>query len=396
MSSRSFVIFAIATFITFGVTFGITAFTTVGSNAFASPRSDGLRLIDRGDGTAPRWMKLEEAFQYSKSAHEAGRCAGFMDITDAPPITKPVPFLVEQFRLSLADRPMLQGGYIQSSIPALDSARVMETVKALSANKNRYYRSNYGVAAAKWIADQFKVLSQGRNDVTVDLFKHSFEQPSVIATIAGKGPHKNEIVVIGGHEDSINQSSFGSREMQAPGADDNASGVATVLEVYRVLLQTGFKNDRTLMFMTYAGEEVGLLGSQDIANLFREKGKSVVAVMQLDMTAFPGAGNKVVFMTDFVSADLTRFSQKLMDTYVKTPWATDRCGYACSDHASWTKAGFPSVMPFEATMSTDNKDIHTTRDLVGKLDFNHASSFLRLGLSFMAELSSEAGAAFSR
>ncbi|NDF15649.1 M28 family peptidase, partial [bacterium] len=229
---------------------------------------------------------------------------------------------------SLADRPMLQGGYIQSSIPALDSARVMETVKALSANKNRYYRSNYGVAAAKWIADQFKVLSQGRNDVTVDLFKHSFEQPSVIA-------------------------------------DDNASGVATVLEVYRVLLQTGFKNDRTLMFMTYAGEEVGLLGSQDIANLFREKGKSVVAVMQLDMTAFPGAGNKVVFMTDFVSADLTRFSQKLMDTYVKTPWATDRCGYACSDHASWTKAGFPSVMPFEATMSTDNKDIHTTRDLVG-------------------------------
>ncbi len=388
MNSRSFFTFAIAA--------AIATTGAFGWNVSASPRSEGLRLIDRGDGTAPRWMKLEEAFQYSKSAHEAGRCAGFMDITDAPRITKPVPFLVEQFRLSLADRPMVQGGYIQSSIPSLDSARVMETVKALSANKNRYYRSNYGVAAAKWIAEQFKTLAQGRNDVTVDLFKHAFEQPSVIATIAGKGPHKNEIVVIGGHEDSINQSSFGSREMQAPGADDNASGVATVLEVYRVLLQTGFKNDRTLMFMTYAGEEVGLLGSQDIANLFREKGKSVVAVMQLDMTAFPGAGNKVVFMTDFVSADLTRFSQKLMDTYVKTPWSTDRCGYACSDHASWTKAGFPSVMPFEATMSTDNKDIHTTRDLVGKLDFNHASSFLRLGLSFMAELSSEAGAAFSR
>jgi leucyl aminopeptidase len=369
----------------------ITAFSFA-LQAAASPKDGGLRLIDRGDGSSPRWMKLEEAFQFSKSAHEAGRCGGFMDITDAPKITKPLPLVVEQFRLSLADRPMLQGGYIQSALPALDAARMSETVKTLSSNKNRYYRSSHGVAAANWIADQFRTIGAGRSDVSVELFKHSFEQPSVIATIEGKGPHKNEIVVIGGHEDSINQSAFGSREMPAPGADDNASGVASVLEVYRVLVQTGFKNDRTLMFMTYAGEEVGLLGSQDIANRFRQQKKAVVAVMQLDMTAFPGAGNRVVFMTDFVSADLTRFSQKLMDTYVKTPWATDRCGYACSDHASWTKAGYPSVMPFEATMSTDNKDIHTTRDLISKLDFNHASSFLRLGLSFMAELSSEGGA----
>ncbi len=368
----------------------------LGLNAAASPPSDGLRLIDRGDGSAPRWMRLEEAFHFSKSAHEAGRCGGFMDITDAPRITTPVPLMVEQFRLNLADRPMRQGGYIQSALPALDAARVSDTVKSLSSNKNRYYRSSYGVAAAKWIADQFRALSGGRNDISVELFGHSFEQPSVIATIAGKGPHKNEIVVIGGHEDSINQSAFGSREMPAPGADDNASGIATLLEVYRVLVQTGFKNDRTLMFMAYAGEEVGLLGSQDIANRFRQQGKAVVAVMQLDMTAFPGAGNKVVFMTDFVSAELTRFSQKLMDTYVKTPWATDRCGYACSDHASWTKAGYPSVMPFEATMSTDNKDIHTTRDVIGKLDFNHASSFLRLGLSFMAELSSESTSILGR
>jgi leucyl aminopeptidase len=223
--------------------------------------------------------------------------------------------------------------------------------------------------------------------VKVDLFSHSWEQPSVIASIAGQGPHKNEIVVIGGHEDSINQSAFGSREMTAPGADDNASGVATVLEVFRVLLQSGFKPDRTLMFMTYAGEEVGLLGSQDIANRFRNEGKSVVAVMQLDMTGFPGAGNQVVFMTDNVSPELTKFSQKLMDTYVRVRWSTDRCGYACSDHASWNRAGFSAVMPFEATMSTDNKDIHTTRDLIGKLDFNHGLAFMKLGLAFMSELS---------
>jgi leucyl aminopeptidase len=364
---------------------GIAQGASLGSSP--GPEMNELRLIDRGDGSAPRMMRLQDAFQYSKSAHEAGRCAGFMDLTGQPELKTRIPFEVENFNLNLEDRPLTQGMYLDSSLALLDASRVSDTVKQLSSNRNRYYRSSYGVQAAKWIADQFRDIGRNRNDVKVELFSHSFEQPSVIASIAGQGPHKNEIVVIGGHEDSINQSAFGSREMTAPGADDNASGIATVLEVYRVLIQSGFKPDRTLMFMTYAGEEVGLLGSQDIANRFRNEGKSVVAVMQLDMTGFPGAGNQVVFMTDNVSPELTKFSQKLMDTYVRVRWSTDRCGYACSDHASWNRAGFSAVMPFEATMSTDNKDIHTTRDLIGKLDFNHGLSFMKLGLAFMSELS---------
>jgi leucyl aminopeptidase len=362
----------------------------ISSPALANPEMEELRLIDRGDGSAPKWMKLKEAFQFSKEAHEQGRCAGFMDITRQPRSFGSMPLEVETFRLGLEQRTLTQKAYLDSALPLIDMGLVNESVKALSSSRNRYYRSQHGVDAAKWIAAKFKSIAASRSDIKVDLFAHSWEQPSVIATIPGTGPHQNEIVVIGGHEDSINQSAMGSREMHAPGADDNASGVATVIEVFRVLVQSGFKPDRTLMFMTYAGEEVGLLGSQDIANRFRKEKKSVVGVMQLDMTGFPGAGDQVVFMTDNVSPELTRFSQMLMDTYVKIRWSTDRCGYACSDHASWTKAGYPSVMPFEATMSTDNRDIHTTRDLITKLDFNHTRAFVKLGLSFMAELSVDA------
>ncbi|NDG84093.1 MAG: M20/M25/M40 family metallo-hydrolase [Proteobacteria bacterium] len=371
--------------------FIVIGFALISLTALAAPQKGNemleKRLIDRGDGSAPAWMTLKDAFRFSKEAHQEGRCAGFMDVTGQKPFEAPVSPMVESFRLRLEGRPLTQKGYLEGALPLLDSARVQETVKGLSSNRNRYYRSQYGVESAKWIANRFKELSANRSDVKVELFSHSFEQPSVIATIPGQGPHQNEVVVIGGHEDSINQSAWGSRDMVAPGADDNATGVATVLEVFRVMIQTNFKPDRTLMFMTYAGEEVGLLGSQDIANRFRNQKKAVVAVMQLDMTGFPGAGDQVVFMTDFVSPELTRFTQGLMDAYVKVRWSTDQCGYACSDHASWTKAGFPSVMPFEATMSTDNKDIHTTRDLLSKLDFNHGQAFVRLGLSFMAELS---------
>jgi leucyl aminopeptidase len=353
--------------------------------SFAGAQSN-LRHIDRGDGKS-EWVTFDQAMEISKQAHENGRCGGFFDLTDQIDVdSKSLP-MSQVFTSGLSDRPLIEQQYLADSMGMLNSQNLFNTVTALSQFKNRYYKSPLGVKAAESIAAAFTALSKNRSDVKVELYKHKWAQPSVIATIQGSGPHANEIVVIGGHEDSINQGAFGSPDMNAPGADDNATGIATVLEVFRVLIDTNFKTDRTLMFMGYAGEEVGLLGSQDIANHFKKDKKAVVAVMQFDMTGFPGAGDQVTFMTDYTNPGLTTFSQKLMDTYVKAKWSTDRCGYACSDHASWYKAGYASVMPFEATMSTDNKDIHTSRDLMNKIDFNHGMHFAKLGLAFMAELS---------
>jgi leucyl aminopeptidase len=350
------------------------------------------RLIDTGNGKA-QWVTEAQASELSAKAHASNRCGGYFDLTEfkssQTKINQKHISAVDTFKLSLGTRPLTQANFLATALPALDATKMIATVNSLAAYKNRYYTSPHGVDAANWIADQFRALGRNRTDVTVELFNHSFKQPSVITTIAGQGPHANEIVVIGGHEDSINQSSiFGSAEQDAPGADDNATGVALVLEVYRVILDTGFKPDRTLKFMTYAGEEKGLLGSQDIANQFKRDGKSVVAVAQFDMTGFDGSGDQVVFMTDFTDPNLTSFSQKLLDTYVHAKWTTDKCGYACSDHASWHKAGYPAVMPFEATMEGDNKNIHTSNDKFGLLDFSHALHFTKLALSFVAELSS--------
>ncbi|MBS1959722.1 MAG: M20/M25/M40 family metallo-hydrolase [Bdellovibrionales bacterium] len=348
-----------------------------------------MRLIDRGDGSAPRWMTFADAMKLSEKSHAEGRCAGFMDITDFQDLDQePMP-MVEYFKLNLGDRPLKQQAYLSRAINELDSQQLFKTVSEMSAFKNRYYKSDLGVQAAIYISDRFKAIAKNRTDIEVNLFKHNWPQPSVVAVMKGQGPHANEIVILGGHEDSINQSAFGSNNMTAPGADDNASGTATVIEVFREIVESGFKPDRTLMFMTYAAEEVGLYGSQDIAKKFKEQGKTVVGVMQLDMTAFPGAGDQIVFMTDFTNPNLTQFAQKLVDSYVKVKWSTDKCGYACSDHASWTKAGYAAIMPFEATMKNDNKDIHTVRDVIQKLDFKFGLHFAKLGLAFLTELAKD-------
>ncbi len=365
------------------------------SSVLAAPQSSNLRYIDRGDGN-PTWMTREQAFALGKAAHEDNkgnfhRCGGYFDLTDIPAIHDRTPSSAATlFNSLLRDRPMSQGEFLKMALPLVDANQLRQTVQTLSNFPNRFYQSATGVESAQWIADQFSKMAANRTDIKVELFKHTkWKQPSVIVTVTGK-TKPNEIVVLGGHEDSVNQGILGPNASgAAPGADDNATGVATVMEVFRVMIGTDFSPDRTIKFMTYAGEEEGLLGSQDIAAAFKNQKQNVVAVAQFDMTGFPGAGDQIVFMNDFVNPELTQFSQKLVDTYVKVKWSNDKCGYACSDHASWTKAGYSSIMPFEATMDTDNKAIHTTKDRIELLDFNHGLAFAKLALSFMAELSIE-------
>ena len=71
--------------------------------------------------------------------------------------------------------------------------------------------------------------------------------------------------------------------MNAPGADDDGSGIATLTEILRIAMANGWKPKRTIKFMGYAAEEVGLRGSAAIAADFKAQGVNVVGVMQFDM-----------------------------------------------------------------------------------------------------------------
>ena len=71
-------------------------------------------------------------------------------------------------------------------------------------------------------------------------------------------------------------------------------------------------------------------------------------------------------------------------------WGYSKCGYGCSDHASWHNAGYPASMPFESTMGDINNDIHSKNDTIdapgsmGTAD--HAEKFARLGVAYLVEM----------
>lgn len=272
----------------------------------------------------------------------------------------------------------------------MQSSRILSTIQSLSDFQNRYYTSSSGVSASTWLFNTWKQLAAGRSDVKVTQVRHTgWPQKSVSLVIQGS-TNANETVVLGGHLDSI--ASGSTDTMRAPGADDDASGVASLTEVVRVLLANGYKPKRTIEFIAYAAEEVGLRGSQQIATRYARQGKPVVGVLQLDMTAFQGDPTDLWIFTDYTNAAQNQFVADLAAAYL--PQLTvgyDRCGYGCSDHASWTGRGFAASFPFEASDAHYNKALHTPNDVIATFgsQAEHALKFSRLALSFAVELGSD-------
>lgn len=375
----------------------IFVFSLIPLLGLAHSTSSPNRLIEINHGVQ-KWMTEEEIHELRNEVHAQGGCGGFMDITG---LSAPSNKSVSLFDLFEKPAPT-QEIVVEELLQKISKENILATVEHLSSYPNRRYDSKYGLQAAEWIREQFQTIGQGRSDVTVDTFKHkksflrrNWIQPSIIARIQGT-KYPDEIIILGGHEDSIHKRDniFGTKTHPSPGADDNASGIATVIEVFRVLVESGYRPERTIEFMTYAAEEIGLKGSLQIAEHYSNTKKSVYAAIQFDMTLVPNAKGEMVFIGQNVNEKLTTFTKKLVDHYVKVPWSTGTCTrktFCGSDHMSWHRYGFPVTFPTEADPAGKrNKNIHTEKDtLTSGFDLDFGLHFVRLGLAFAVETSTK-------
>ncbi len=371
------------------VTMGQDTFDTLRQTpGFLSPDLPLKSLANRGEVVLLQ-LPSKNIEPLSQFVHQIlHRCGGFI-VHDSK--EEALAIMEAAYKMEFLPSPLAyqigQQTLVSQLIPQVTTANIYNTIDHLStAYVNRYYTAPTGEAAALWIRDLWLGYAAGRPDVTVSTYSHAgFNQPSVIFEIQGTSA-PDEIVVMGAHLDSV-ELNQGTNSV-APGADDDASGVATLSEVIRVLMANGVTTDRTLKIMAYAAEEVGLLGSGDIAADHQANGDNVVAVLQFDMTALFGSAEDIHLVTDYTNADLTAYVGDLLDAYLPTLlWSTTACGYACSDHASWHNRGFPATFPFETSFADHNLAIHTPDDTLATVGntADHAAKFARLGVAFAVE-----------
>nr|ACJ06661.1 truncated leucine aminopeptidase 2 [Trichophyton tonsurans]WGU19478.1 truncated leucine aminopeptidase 2 [Trichophyton tonsurans]WGU19479.1 truncated leucine aminopeptidase 2 [Trichophyton tonsurans]WGU19480.1 truncated leucine aminopeptidase 2 [Trichophyton tonsurans]WGU19481.1 truncated leucine aminopeptidase 2 [Trichophyton tonsurans] len=201
-----------------------TATSVLGASIPVDTRAQKF-LIELAPGET-RWVTEEEKWELKQKGQD------FFDITD-----EEVGFTAAVAQPAIAYPTSIRhADAVNAMIATLSKENMQRDLTKLSSFHNRYYKSDYGKQSATWLQQQVQAVinSSGasRYGAKVVSVRHNFVQHSIVATIPGRSP---EIVVVGAHQDSINQRS--PMTGRAPGADDNGSGSVTILEALRGVLQ---------------------------------------------------------------------------------------------------------------------------------------------------------------
>jgi hypothetical protein len=184
---------------------------------------------------------------------------------------------------------------VDSIVAGISAQRIEANVRKLVSFKTRHTMSEtesdaIGIGAARrWIKSELERCGAGKLQVAFDSHvapvsarvSRPTEVVNVVATLPGtQAQSKDRVYVVSGHYDSRNGDIMDAKG-DAPGANDDASGTAAVMELACVMAKHKF--DATLVFMAVAGEEQGLLGARHYAEQAKEKGVNIAGMFTNDI-----------------------------------------------------------------------------------------------------------------
>jgi hypothetical protein len=251
-----------------------------------------------------------------------------------------------------------------------DSVRFF--IQSLQDFQTRFLFANTRDAVAQWIKNQF--LQMGLTDVVLDSFQYQGTwQKNVVATLPGL--YEPEVYnIVGGHHDSY---SSGDPMVFAPGADDNASGTAAVLEIARVIMSNGYQPESTIKFITFAAEEYGLWGSKDFAEKAFNEGMNIKIMINHDMishTYYP-ANQSEVDINRYSGFDYLRdLAFYCIENYSVLSPRNGSLNSSGSDSHSFWQRGFPSVYYEETNFSPY---YHSPADTIGNYSMEYCAEVIK-------------------
>jgi Zn-dependent M28 family amino/carboxypeptidase len=284
--------------------------------------------------------------------------------------------------------------------------------------------STRGIGAARqWIFDELR-RSSSKLQVSFDSHQiapqgritREVEVRNVMAVLPGRSSRR---IYVTGHYDSLNipdQTRGVSRptplpagfdamaqpgqdfDVDAAGANDDGSGTVLTIELARRFAESGIDFDATLVFICWAGEEQGLIGSTAHAQLLAEQNVAVDAMFDNDIVGNSRGGSGVLDSAtirvysegpeDSMSRSLARYVQRLSALYVPSHRVRllarqDRFGRG-SDHQAFNGYGFPAVVFREANENYEKQ--HSAHDTLEGVDFQYLAQNARVNAAAMASL----------
>jgi hypothetical protein len=296
-------------------------------------------------------------------------CYGIMPLGDRQIVFD----VVERSALRAARDPA-----VQALVDALARPRFQTALAHLASFRTRLSTSPEYHAASRWAQEQ---LAASGYDVRFQAIAvNGKPSRNVIADRRGRAAAPRGLVLVTAHLDSINLA--GGPTAAAPGADDNGSGAAGLLEMARVLASHPAQHD--LRFILFGGEEQGLFGSRrHVGALTARERARIRALVNMDMIGSLNSDRRSVLLEGAPVA------QAVMDglaaaaaTYTRLVIERSLNPFA-SDHVPFIEAGVPAVLTIEGADNANTR-IHGSGDTLADIDHAFALEILRMNVAFVA------------
>jgi leucyl aminopeptidase len=233
----------------------------------------------------------------------------------------------------------------------ISSDSIENSIRWLQSMGTRFALADNHRSVAVRIRDKF--IKLGYSDTRLDSFPdtktyksvvYSTTQYNVIAELRGSR-YPDSLIILGAHYDAIN--STGDPFIIAPGADDNASGIAAMLEIARVMKKKDYRPRSSVQFVAFGAEETGLRGSYNYSSKLEPWGKAVKLMINNDMISYVSGLNLQSLKVNIISysnaKDVLNRSKLLCSRYTSINYANDTTNYNRSDSYPFFLRGYKSV-----------------------------------------------------
>jgi hypothetical protein len=278
--------------------------------------------------------------------------------------------------------------------------------KSVGKLETRYTCTTSATSARDIISQHFKDLNLDTDDSmtfpnVMEKCDGSCKEPTgynVIAKKIGK-TRPDEYYLVGAHYDSVNEDDGGGFApgcSTAPGAADNASGVAGVMELARVF--STLETDATVIFVAFGGEEAGLLGSTQYVSKLIEDGEKakIKALVVLDMISYASSKEKERILIEASNASTAQKErgEKLFEyanTYTDLNPLEVHWKYANSDHEPFLNKGMAGGLLIQMQCETKKTDpnrypyLHSEQDTIDRQNVVFATEVLKVAAATLAE-----------
>ena len=267
------------------------------------------------------------------------------------------------------------------------------TVQHLQDYGSRIWNSENAFAASDWIASRMEALGL---EVEQQPFNANTwmgsgaAAPNVIGIQRGT-LYPDTYVVCGSHFDSFSYEAMMGGGT-APGADDNATGVASVLDSARIMTQYEF--EYSIIYCAYGCEEMGLYGSEAYASRCQQQGMDIIGYFNNDMNGYL-YGDQIhidCIYPNSVEPIGTYYMNVGSVYYPELPIRHVNFNQGDSDHTSFNNHGYMGIYPFEDYQNY-SPYIHTPNDLIGTsvTSFEMSQQYCQMNIACLAEIANPVG-----